>query len=245
MALERLVAIMRRLRDPEHGCEWDRVQSFATIAPYTIEEAYEVADAIARDDMDALADELGDLQLQVVFHAQMASEAGYFTLDDVIGRVCDKLERRHPHIFGDAEHSPGWETLKARERDAHEDKSALAGVALALPSLERAAKLQRRAARTGFDWPDISGPRAKIDEELAELEAETEHQRMFEEMGDLLFAVVNLARHLNIEPEAALREANRKFEKRFRSIETAPGFEELSLDEMEVLWAAAKAAQSA
>ena len=242
--LARLVAIMRRLRDPATGCEWDREQSFATIAPYTIEEAYEVADAIARDDMDALADELGDLQLQVVFHAQMASEAGHFALDDVIDRICDKLERRHPHIFGDASHSPGWEELKAAERKTSPDDSALAGVALALPALERAAKLQRRAARTGFDWPDKSGPRAKIDEELAELDAESEHQRMLEELGDLLFAVVNLARHLNIEPEAALREANRKFEARFRTIEKHSGFAELSLDEKEALWVAAKAAQA-
>ena len=235
---------MRRLRDPEHGCEWDRQQSFATIAPYTIEEAYEVADAIARDDMDALADELGDLQLQVVFHSQMAEEAGLFRLDDVIDRICNKLERRHPHIFGDAERSPGWEELKAAERQKSSDNSALAGVALALPALERAAKLQRRAARLGFDWPDASGPRAKIDEELAELEAETDHQRKLEELGDLLFAVVNLARHLNIEAEAALREANAKFEQRFRAIEQAPGFEALSLEEKEALWARAKQAQA-
>jgi ATP diphosphatase len=244
MPLERLVSIMRRLRDPERGCEWDREQTFATIAPYTIEEAYEVADAIAREDMDGLADELGDLQLQVVFHAQMAEELGQFTLEDVIGRICEKLERRHPHIFGDASHSPGWEELKAAERKKSADDSALAGVALALPSLERAAKLQRRAARVGFDWPDKSGPRAKIDEELAELDAESDHQRMLEELGDLLFAVVNLARHLNIEPEAALREANRKFEQRFRMIERAPGFAEMPLDEKEQLWVAAKKAQA-
>src|SRR5690242_13195082 len=203
MSLERLVEIMRRLRDPVSGCEWDTVQTFGTIAPYTIEEAYEVADAIARGDMDALADELGDLQLQVVFHAQMAEEAGLFTLEDVIGRISDKMERRHPHIFGSAEHGGHhlWEKIKAEERLANPDKSALAGVALALPALERAAKLQRRAARVGFDWPDRSGPRAKIDEELAELDAESDHGRMLEELGDLLFAVVNLARHLNIEPE--------------------------------------------
>jgi len=242
--LTRLVAIMRRLRDPQHGCDWDRAQSFATIAPYTIEEAYEVADAIARDDMEALADELGDLQLQVVFHSQMAEEAGNFALDDVIERICDKLERRHPHIFGDASDSPGWEELKAQERKKSPDDSALAGVALALPALERAAKLQRRAARTGFDWPDQSGPRAKIDEELAELDAESDHQRMLEELGDLLFAVANLARHLNIEPEAALREANRKFEQRFRAIEREPGFSGLSLDQKEALWIAAKAGQA-
>jgi ATP diphosphatase len=246
MPLERLREIMRRLRDPKTGCEWDTVQTFATIAPYTIEEAYEVADAIARDDMDALADELGDLQLQDVFHAQMDEEAGEFTLEDVIARICDKMERRHPHIFGDAEHGGHhlWEKIKAEERAASPDKSALAGVALALPALERAAKLQRRAARVGFDWPDKSGPRAKIDEELAELDAEDEHPRMLEELGDLLFAVVNLARHLNIEPEAALREATRKFEHRFRAIEAAPGFAEMSLEEKEDLWAAAKKAQA-
>lgn len=242
MALERLVSIMRRLRDPVSGCEWDREQTFATIAPYTIEEAYEVADAIARDDISSLADELGDLQLQVVFHSQMAEEAGAFTLEDVIDRICDKLERRHPHIFGDASHSPGWEELKAAERRKSPDDSALAGVALALPALERAAKLQRRAARVGFDWPDASGPRAKIDEELAELDAESGHSGMLEELGDLLFAVVNLARHLNIEPEAALREANRKFEQRFRAIEKTPGFAGMTLDDKEELWVAAKRA---
>jgi ATP diphosphatase len=244
--LERLVEIMRRLRDPVSGCEWDTVQTFDTIAPYTIEEAYEVADAIARKDMPALADELGDLQLQVVFHARMAEEAGLFTLDDVLNRICNKMERRHPHIFGDAEHGGHhlWEMIKAEERTANPDKSALAGVALALPALERAAKLQRRAARLGFDWPDVSGPRAKIDEELAELDAETEHDRKLDELGDLLFAVVNLARHLNIEPEAALREANRKFERRFRSIEREPGFEAMSLDEKEALWVKAKKAQA-
>jgi ATP diphosphatase len=246
MPLERLVEIMRRLRDPKTGCEWDSVQTFETIAPYTIEEAYEVADAIARKDMDGLADELGDLQLQVVFHAQIAEDAGLFTLDDVITRICDKMERRHPHIFGEAEHGGHhlWEIIKAEERADNPDRSALAGVALALPALERAAKLQRRAARVGFDWPDVSGPRAKIDEELAELDAETDHDRKLEELGDLLFAVVNLARHLNVEPETALREANRKFEKRFRLIEQEPGFADLSLDEKEALWVAAKQAQT-
>ena len=246
MPLERLREIMRRLRDPVSGCEWDTVQTFETIAPYTIEEAYEVADAIARKDMDALADELGDLQLQVVFHAQMAEEAGLFALEDVLNRISDKMERRHPHIFGDAERGGHhlWEIIKAEERAANPDKSALAGVALALPALERAAKLQRRAARIGFDWPDISGPRAKIDEELAELDAETDHDRKLDELGDLLFAVVNLARHLNVEPEAALREANYKFEKRFRAIEQEPGFADLPLDEKEALWVKAKKAQA-
>ena len=242
--LDRLVKIMEHLRDPVTGCDWDRVQTFATIAPYTIEEAYEVADAIARDDMASLADELGDLQLQVVFHSQMAREAGHFTLDDVLAGVCDKLERRHPHIFGDAAASPGWEALKAAERNTNEDQSALAGVALALPALERAAKLQKRAARTGFDWPDETGPRAKIEEELAEL-AEAAPADRAEELGDLLFAVVNLARHLKIDPEEALRLASRKFERRFRAIETTPGFSSLSLEDMERLWQAAKADQSA
>jgi ATP diphosphatase len=244
MSLERLVAIMRRLRDPVSGCDWDRQQSFASIAPYTIEEAYEVADAIARNDMDSLADELGDLQLQVVFHSQMAEEAGQFTLDDVLGAICDKLERRHPHLFGGAESSPGWEALKAAERQKHPDESALAGVALALPALERAQKLQRRAARTGFDWPDVDGPRAKIDEELAELDAESEPAAREEELGDLLFALVNLARHLNIDAEDALRKANRKFEARFRAIEKTPGFDALPLDEKEALWVRAKKAQA-
>lgn len=240
MSLERLKAIMRRLRDPVDGCEWDRVQDFATIAPYTIEEAYEVADAIARDDMPALADELGDLQLQIVFHSQMAEEAGLFTIDDVLNGICDKLERRHPHIFGDQDASPGWEEIKAAERNGNGDSSALAGVALALPALERAQKLQRRAARTGFDWPDPSGARAKIDEELRELDAEQDQAARTEELGDLLFAVVNLARHLNVDAEEALRKANRKFERRFRTIEAEPGFEELGLEEKETLWRRAK-----
>ena len=243
MTLERLTTIMRRLRDPVNGCEWDRVQDFGTIAPYTIEEAYEVADAIARNDMESLADELGDLQLQVVFHSQMAAEAGHFTVDDVLDRICDKLERRHPHIFGDALSSPGWEALKAAERSASEDKSALAGVAIALPALERAVKLQRRAARTGFDWPDTQGPRAKIAEELQELEVARTQAERVDELGDLLFAVVNLARHLNIDPEAALRDANRKFERRFRAIEDDPAFAG-DLDAKEALWQAAKLAQS-
>ena len=240
-ALNRLVAIMERLRDPVSGCEWDSVQTFNTIAPYTIEEAYEVADAIAREDMAALVDELGDLQLQVVFHARMAQEQGSFALADVLDRVCDKLERRHPHIFGDAEQGGHhlWEVIKAEERASHPDRSALAGVALALPALERAAKLQKRAARTGFDWPDIEGPKAKIREELEEIAAASPDE-LEEEVGDLLFAVVNFARFLKVDPEEALRKANRKFEKRFRTIEAAPGFKDMGLDEMEELWTAAK-----
>ncbi|QDP18602.1 nucleoside triphosphate pyrophosphohydrolase [Sphingomonas xanthus] len=243
MNLERLSTIMARLRDPQNGCEWDRAQNFATIAPFTIEEAYEVADAIDRGDMDALVDELGDLQLQVVFHAQMAEEAGHFSLKDVLDRISDKLERRHPHIFGDAKDGGHhlWEAIKAEERAGSADKSALAGVASALPALERAAKLQKRAARVGFDWPDIEGPKAKILEELEEI-AQAPVDQIEEEVGDLLFAVVNFARHLKIEPEEALRKANKKFERRFRMIEQEPGFSELNLMEMEERWQAAKKA---
>ncbi|MCJ8189844.1 nucleoside triphosphate pyrophosphohydrolase [Sphingomicrobium aestuariivivum] len=241
--LARLVSIMRRLRDPETGCEWDSVQDFGTIAPYTIEEAYEVADAIARGDMADLAEELGDLQLQVIFHSVMAEEEGAFTLADVFAKISDKMERRHPHIFGEAENGGHhlWEEIKAAERkDKAEDESALAGVALALPALERAQKLQKRAARTGFDWPDASGAKAKIHEELAELEEAEGAAHREEELGDLLFAVVNLARFLKIDAEEALRKANRKFEKRFRAIEAHPEFAERDLDGKEELWRAAK-----
>jgi ATP diphosphatase len=237
------MAIMARLRDPERGCEWDKVQTFATIAPYTIEEAYEVADAIARNDLTDLCDELGDLALQIVFHAQMAAESGHFTLAEVLNGISDKMERRHPHIFGDDAEGGHhrWEEIKAAERAKKaEDSSVLAGIALALPALERAAKLQKRAARTGFDWPDVEGPKAKILEELDEIAgARTEDERE-EEVGDLLFAVVNFARFLKINPEEALRKANAKFERRFRTIESTPGFCTLSLDEQERLWVAAK-----
>jgi nucleoside triphosphate diphosphatase len=240
--LNRIRAIVERLRDPVNGCDWDRVQTFATIAPYTIEEAYEVADAIARGDMAALKDELGDLLFQVLLHSRIAEQAGWFSLDDVATALADKMERRHPHLFGPEDDRPSerpdWEGLKATERAA--DASALDGVALALPALMRAEKLQKRAARTGFDWPDAEGPRAKIDEELAEIADAADDDAREEEMGDLLFAVVNLARHLRIDPEAALRRGNSKFEKRFRAIETEPGFSSLSLDEKEALWTAAK-----
>jgi nucleoside triphosphate diphosphatase len=242
-ALARIRTIVERLRDPETGCDWDRVQTFATIAPYTVEEAYEVADAIARDDVAALKDELGDLLFQVVLHARIAEQAGHFALDDVADAIADKMERRHPHIFGDAQSRPDWEGLKADERK--NDSSALDGVALALPALMRAEKLQKRAARTGFDWPDADGPKAKIAEELDEIENALTPDAKEDEIGDLLFAVVNLARYLDVDPETALIRANRKFEARFRAIEQTPGFSDLSLDAMEGLWQAAKAAQRA
>jgi len=240
--LSRLRTIMARLRNPATGCEWDRAQNFSTIAPYTIEEAYEVADAIDRDDMAALKDELGDLQLQVVFHARMAEEAGHFNLDDVIEAISAKMERRHPHIFADG-HSPGWENIKAAERAAHSDGSALAGVALALPALLRAEKLQKRAARVGFDWPEADGARAKVIEEIAEVDADPSA----DEIGDLLFAVVNWARHLGVDAEAALRQANAKFERRFRHMEAVSGeaFAALPLEHKEALWQSAKQQESA
>lgn len=238
-----LVAIMDRLRGPD-GCEWDRAQSFATIAPYTLEEAHEVADAIARNDMADLCDELGDLLLQVVFHARMATELGHFTLADVARGICAKMERRHPHIFGPQagaasaeEVRLSWEAIKAAEKPR---ESVLDGVALALPALTRAEKLAARAARKGFDWPDAAGPLAKIHEELAELAAAGTDAERTEEAGDLLFAAANYARKLGVDPEEALREANRKFEQRFRSIEQVPGFEALSLEEQEALWQQAK-----
>ena len=241
-ALAELVAIMARLRDPETGCEWDTRQTFATIAPYTIEEAYEVDDAIRRGDLEALRDELGDLQLQVVFHARMAQEQGAFDLADVIAAIAAKMTRRHPHIFGEAAESPGWEALKAAERESHEDKSAIAGVAHALPALKRAEKVQRRAAGVGFDWPDADGPRQKIDEEIGEIErAETDEERAAE-IGDLLFAVVNYARHLGVNPETALREAVARFELRFRKVETLAdkSLKDMNIDELEALWQRAK-----
>lgn len=247
--IDRLLAVMARLRDPERGCEWDVAQNFATIAPYTIEEAHEVADAIARNDMADLKDELGDLLLQVVFHARMAEEAALFDFDAVANAISDKMERRHPHIFGDRAEGGHhlWEQIKAEERaakaDAKDDNGALAGVALGLPALLRAEKLQKRAARVGFDWPDAKGPRAKIDEEIGEVESATSDEERAGEIGDLLFVVVNWARHLGIDPEAALRTSNAKFERRFRFMEAAAGtsFASLDLDAKEELWLAAKA----
>lgn len=238
--LPRLLAIMARLRDPKTGCEWDSVQTFETIAPYTIEEAYEVDDAIRRGDMADLKDELGDLLLQVVFHARMAEEQGDFAFADVAAAIADKMERRHPHLFGAAEQGGHhlWEQIKAEERGAKGHASALDGIAGALPALMRAEKLQKRAARTGFDWPDPSGARAKIDEELAEVEAAADADERAEEIGDLLFATVNWARKLGIDPEMALRAANAKFERRFRAMESEGGeaFASLDLEAKEELW---------
>lgn len=238
--------ILARLRDPANGCEWAIAQNFASIAPYTIEEAYETADAIARDDMAALRDELGDLLLQVVFHSRMAEEAGQFDLADVIAAICAKMIRRRPHILADAPASPGWEAIKAAERaQASDDGSALAGVALALPALTRAEKLQRRAATIGFDWDDVADVKAKLLEEIDELETAPDEAAVAEEMGDLLFAAVNLARHHGVNAEMALAAANRKFERRFRAMEALAGesFAGLGLDEKEALWQQVKRAE--
>jgi ATP diphosphatase len=238
-----LQSILERLRDPEQGCEWAIRQSFADIIPYTIEEAYETADAVARDDMAALKDELGDLLLQVVFHSRIAEEAGHFDLSDVIEAICQKMIRRRPHILGDADLSPGWEVIKATERArSSDDRSALAGVALALPALLRAQKLQKRAARVGFDWDNVSDARDKLLEEIAELAEAQAPDHIEEEVGDLLFAAVNLARLHGVEPENALRAGNRKFERRFRAMEAMSGdtFATLSLDQQEALWQAVK-----
>ncbi len=242
----RLAEIMERLRNPESGCPWDIAQDFKSVAPYTIEEAYEVADACERDDMHALKDELGDLLLQVIFHSRMAEERRAFDLSDVMDAICDKMVRRHPHVFGPDGSIADWEGIKASERvEKQGDKSAVAGVALALPALLRAEKLQKRAARTGFDWPNPDGARAKIDEELVELQqAETQDDKE-DELGDLLFSVVNWGRKLGLDPEAALRRAKAKFERRFRAAEHmgGDGFVSMTLDEKESLWQAAKRAQ--
>jgi ATP diphosphatase len=246
--IDRLLAIMARLRDPTHGCTWDLAQDFTTIAPYTIEEAYEVADAIARGDMAEVKSELGDLLLQVVFHARMAEEAGHFTFNDVAAAIAEKMERRHPHIFstaGGAMDEARWEDLKAAERAANGVASALDGVALALPALMRAEKLQKRAARTGFDWPDPSGSEAKIAEEIEELKTADSDVARIEEAGDLLFAVVNFVRAHGISAEEALRAANAKFERRFRAMEELAGedFPKLSLEAQEELWQKVKKAK--
>jgi nucleoside triphosphate diphosphatase len=254
--IDRLLAIMARLRDPVGGCPWDLQQDFATIAPYTIEEAYEVADAIERADLAALKDELGDLLLQVAFHARIAEEAGHFAFDDVAEAISDKMVRRHPHVFGDAAiatvaaQNEAWEAHKAAERQAAgAADSVLDGVATALPALLRAAKLSRRAARIGFDWPDARAVIAKLAEEIGELEAELDGDAapaaVEEEIGDLLFAAANLARKLEIEPETALRRASVKFERRFRRVEALARARGIGpdLDALEALWQEVKAAE--
>lgn len=266
--IQRLLDIMARLRDREHGCPWDLEQDFSTIVPYTIEEAYEVADAIDRNDLAALKDELGDLLLQVVFHAQMARERGAFGFGDVVAAIADKMVRRHPHVFGDADRGDAegvrrsWEEIKRAERDAagHEDASALAGIARGLPEWQRAVKLQDRAARVGFDWPGPAPVIEKLHEEIEEVRAEfaavvadphdaAAQARLQDEIGDLLFVCANLARHAKVDVGSALRGANHKFERRFRAMEAlaaADGVElqALPLEVQDRYWDRAKAAES-
>jgi len=253
-SIEKLLEVMENLRDPDTGCPWDLEQDFSTIAPHTIEEAYEVADAIERQDWDELRSELGDLLFQVVFYAQLGREQGLFSFDEIAGSIAEKLVRRHPHVFGDVEERDArgvrgrWEDIKEQERADHDDQSALAAVAKALPALKRAQKLGKRAARVGFDWPDRHGATMKIHEELEELEAEVRGRdvaRIEDEFGDLLFAVVNLARHLDVDAEQALSHANRKFERRFRAMEADINKEGLDirgldLDALEARWLKAK-----
>lgn len=263
----RLLAIMARLRDPQGGCPWDVQQTFASIAPYTIEEAYEVADAIGRGDLDDLRGELGDLLLQVVFHAQMASEAGAFGFADVVAAISEKMERRHPHVFGDASiadadaQTASWEAIKRAERaEAGEaDASVLAGIARGLPEWQRAVKLQKRAATIGFDWPGPAPVIDKLHEEIDEVRAEFDalaagddgaRDRLEDEIGDLLFVAANLARHAKVDPGAALRRANAKFERRFRAMErlaAADGVDlaALGLDAQDAYWNRAKAEEKA
>ena len=249
--MPRLLEIMRRLRDPDTGCPWDIEQTFATIAPYTIEEAYEVADAIERQSWDELKGELGDLLFQSVFHAQMADEAGHFDFNDVADTMSDKMVARHPHVFGDEnrdksaeQQTRDWETIKAAERAEKQQQGTLDGVAVGLPALLRAMKLQKRAARVGFDWPQTDQVLDKIVEESRELVEARDtlpHDKIEEEMGDLLFVMANLARHLKIDPEAALRRANAKFVRRFEYVEDALAKlgklpEQSSLEEMDAFW---------
>jgi MazG family protein len=255
MPIDRLLSIMARLRDPARGCPWDLQQSFRSIAPHTIEEAYEVADAIDRNDLVALRDELGDLLFQVAFHARLASEQGAFAFDDVVDAICDKLTRRHPHVFGGAviadadEQTRAWERIKREERAARGDAGALADVPVGMPALTRARKLGSRAADAGFDWSDAGGPRAKVDEELGELDrasAAGEPAAVEAELGDLLFSVVNFARHLDIDPEAALQRANERFTRRYRHVEQELARRDqaaaaASPELLDRLWAEAKA----
>jgi ATP diphosphatase len=256
-AITRLLDIMARLRDPQRGCPWDLEQTFRSIAPYTIEEAYEVADAIERDDLASLRGELGDLLFQVVFHAQMASERGAFAFDDVVAAICDKLERRHPHVFGDARidsaaaQTVAWEEQKRLERE-RAGASVLDDVPLALPALTRANKLGKRAALVGFEWPDVAGALDKLDEELGELRKEVAEKAgapaITNELGDVLFCVVNVCRYLEIDPETALRGANAKFERRFgyverRLREQGSSVGAATLEEMDKLWDEGKAGE--
>lgn len=253
--MDRLLEIMARLRHPELGCPWDQRQTFKSIAPYTVEEAYEVADAIEREDLGALQEELGDLLLQVVYHARMAEEAGRFGFADVARGIANKLLARHPHVFGtaeilDVEHQrQDWESRKAQERAGRHAPGALDGVAIGLPALTRAEKLQKRAARVGFDWPTLKPVFAKVREEIGELEHEVEssapRDRLEDELGDVLFAVANLARKLGVDPEQALRGTNRKFERRFRHVEARleqQGLkpDDVELDAMDAYWDEAK-----
>ena len=263
--MQRLLAVMAALRDPERGCPWDKQQTFATILPYTIEEVYEVADAIDHGDMLALREELGDLLFQIVFYAQMAKEAGEFEFADIAAAISDKLEQRHPHVFGDAEiataeaQTQAWEKHKERERhakaaDQQRAASVLDNVPVALPGLMRAMKLQRRAARQGFDWPDVAPVLDKIEEEFAEvrevLAEGADSEKLMHEVGDLLFACVNLARHTEIDPEIAMRGVNGRFESRFRRVEELArqqnqSLAQMSLEEMDKLWDQAKAEEKA
>jgi len=256
--IERLLEIMRRLRDPESGCPWDIEQTFRTIAPYTIEEAYEVADAIERQDWPELEGELGDLLLQSVYHTAIGEEAGHFSFQSVVRNISDKMVARHPHVFGEEsrdksaeQQTRDWEAIKAAERGAKAQKGTLEGIAMNLPALLRALKLQKRAARVGFDWPDVSHVLDKIVEEAGELveaRARLDHDEMVDEMGDLLFVMANLARHLDIDPEEALRRTNAKFTRRFGAIEAALATrgkrpEDSTLEEMDALWNDVKAAE--
>ena len=255
--IDRLLQVMARLRDPVNGCAWDVEQTFATIAPYTVEEAYEVADAIERGDLDELKGELGDLLFQVVFHARMAEEQRLWAFDDVVRAVTDKLVRRHPHVFADAgprtaeQQTVAWEEIKAEERRGREQHGVLDGVPVGLPALTRAVKLTRRAARVGFDWPSTREVFDKLREEMGELEAEVEAgaaDKVREELGDLLFVIANLARKHEVEPDDALRAANAKFTRRFHHVEAAlqaegRSLQEATLDEMEAKWQQAKAAE--
>jgi ATP diphosphatase len=247
--ISRLLEIMAKLRDPDNGCPWDVRQSYATIAPYTIEEAYEVADAIARSDFDALEDELGDLLFQVVYYAQLAREDGRFDFAGIVRRIADKMIRRHPHVFGGAELQPGaWEAAKAEERLARAQHGVLAGVPVGLPALTRAEKLTKRAARVGFDWPDTEAVLEKLAEEIGELRAELaggDRGRLADELGDMLFVLANLARKLELDAETCLRGANDKFARRFGAVErrlAAGGRSpaDASLHEMEAEWQAVK-----